>query len=171
MTIADGDIAIIESLLGREPRGLEDVAKRDVQGVPMVVRVSPLVNGKPFPTLFWLIDQRLNYAIDQVEAGGLIAHFQECVDASQTLQAEIRQDHLDHIALRASYISDELAQRIAELGYESVFATRGIGGIADFQRIRCLHTYYASHLVVPNVIGRLLDQYWEEKGISFSHIA
>lgn len=170
MSIAQSDIGVIEALLGREPRGLEDVAVRDNAGVPMVVRVSPLVNDKPFPTLFWLIDKRLNYAIDQVEAGGLIAHFQENVDGDAQLQADIEQDHIAHIGLRKSYMSESDIEKIQSLGYEGVFASRGIGGIADFQRIRCLHTYYASHLVSSNTVGRMLDQYWQEQGLSFPHI-
>jgi len=34
---------------------------------------------------------------------------------------------------------------------------RGIGGIAESTRIRCLHTWYAAHLVEPNTIGALID--------------
>ena len=44
-----------------------------------------------------------------------------------------------------------------------VLQARGVGGIADFTRIRCLHTWYAAHLVVPNTIGRLLDEHWAEE--------
>jgi hypothetical protein len=170
MSIAEGDIEVIESLLGREPRGLEDVAVRDNAGVPMVVRVAPLVNKKPFPTLFWLIDKRVNYAIDQVEAAGLIAQFQARVDASTSLQAKIEEDHLAHIRLRRSFMSDADVEQIQALGFDEVFASRGIGGIADFQRIRCLHTYYASHLVSANTIGLMLEAYWAEVGLRFPHI-
>lgn len=169
MGFSEADRDVIEQLLGREPRGLEGVPVRDKQGIPMVIRVAPLVANKPFPTLFWLIDKRLNYAIDQVEAGGLIAELQAMVDASEALQASIDRDHRDHIALRQSYISDEIQQKIEQLSFTKVLAERGIGGIADFQRIRCLHTYYASHLVRKNTIGALLDNYWEEKGVTFPH--
>lgn len=170
MSISESDLVVIETLLGREPRGLEAVAVRDKDGVPMVLRVAPLVNDKPFPTMFWLIDKRLNYAIDQVEARGLIAQLQAQVDASDELQAQMAADHQAHIALRLSFMSDDDKTRIQALGFEEVLSTRGIGGIADFQRIRCLHTYYASHLVSPNAVGGLLDEYWREKGVEFSHI-
>ena len=169
MAVLEGDITVIESLLGREPRGLEDVAVRDNTGVPMVIRVAPLVNEKPFPTLFWLIDKRLNYAIDQVEAGGLIAELQETVDSSPELQAGMVVDHQRYIELRQSYFSEIQKQHIKRLGYESVLAERGIGGIVDFQRIRCLHTYYAAHLVRANTVGRLLDAYWQVKELTFPH--
>ena len=68
--------ARVATLLGREPRGLEAVALAAADGNPMVIRVASLVDDKPFPTLFWLVDPALNYRIDQVEAGGLIKQFQ-----------------------------------------------------------------------------------------------
>jgi uncharacterized protein len=171
MAIVDEDRAVIETLLGREPRGLEDVAVRDNSGVPMVIRVAPLVNNKPFPTMLWLIDKRLNYAIDQVEAGGLIAELQQQVDTSEELQAAMVVDHQRYIALRQSFISAEQSQKIHALGYQDVLSQRGIGGIADFQRIRCLHTYYAAHLVTANTVGRLLDDYWHSRQCTFPHFS
>lgn len=143
--------------MGREPRGLEDVPVRDEQGRPSVIRVASLVDDKPFPTLFWLVDADLNYRIDQVEALGLIAELQQQINASKELQASMRLDHENYIALRDSYLPDTERARIAELGFTDVFAVKGIGGIADFTRIRCLHTWYAAHLVKPNTVGRLLD--------------
>jgi hypothetical protein len=170
MSVIESDIKVIEALLGRAPRGLEAVAVRDKQGVPMVIRVSALVGDKPFPTLFWLIDKRLNYAIDQLEAGGLIAQFQQQVDANPELQAQIAADHHEHIILRQSYMNDVVSERVKALGFTEVLSTRGIGGIADFQRIRCLHTYYAAHLVCPNAIGTMLEQHCLAAGIAFPHL-
>ncbi|EGG93428.1 DUF501 containing protein [gamma proteobacterium IMCC1989] len=78
-------------------------------------------------------------------------------------------DHQRYIALRQSFISAEQSQTIQELGYQDVLSQRGIGGIADFQRIRCLHTYYAAHLLVENTVGSLLDDYWRSQQVSFPH--
>jgi hypothetical protein len=69
-------------------------------------------------------------------------------------------DHNAHIALRNGYISTTTKDRLEALGFYDVLQTRGIGGIADFTRIRCLHTWYAAHLVVPNTVGILLDERW-----------
>lgn len=150
----------VARLLGREPRGLEAIAVVDEQGEPRVIRVASLVNGKPFPTLFWLVDAALNYRIDQEEARGLIGDLQARVNHDPELQAAMHADHEAHIRLRDSYIDASLRTRLGQLGYLEVFAQRGIGGIGDFRHIRCLHTWYAAHLVVPNTVGRLLDQYW-----------
>ena len=42
-------------------------------------------------------------------------------------------------------------------GMMSAFTERGIGGIVDPDRVRCLHTWYAAHWVQPNSIGGLID--------------
>lgn len=150
-------------LLGREPRGLEAVAVAAAGGEPMVIRVASLVDDRPFPTLFWLVDSDLSYRIDQAEAGGLIRQFQRRVDASPELQGQMQLDHRAHIALRASYLSTATLQRLNALGFGGALNDRGIGGIADLTRIRCLHTWYAAHLVVPNTIGAMLDDWWREQ--------
>lgn len=148
-------------LLGREPRGLQEVPVRGASGEPVVIRVASLVDDKPFPTLFWLVDADLCYRIDQLEAAGVIAQLQRRVDGDGALRARMEEDHRAHIALRREYMSQEVLQRLQTLGYGEVLSGKGIGGIADFSRIRCLHTWYAAHLVVPNTVGRMLDEWWQ----------
>ena len=150
-------------LLGREPRGLEAIAVAGPAGEPRVIRVASLVEDKPFPTLFWLVDSELCYRIDQVEATGLITQFQQRIDADPALRRGMIEDHRAHIALRDSYMSESIRQRLAQLNFGEALADRGIGGIANFSRIRCLHTWYGAHLVVPNTVGRMLDDWWSEQ--------
>ena len=150
----------VATLLGRRPRGLEAIPVSDQDGAPMVIRVCSLVDDKPFPTTFWLVDPELCYAIDQVEAGGLIKRLQAVIDQDPTLRVTMRQDNLAHIALREKYMSSATRERLDQLGFGQVLAGKGIGGIGDFTRIRCLHTWYAAHLVVANTVGHLLDQHW-----------
>lgn len=170
LVISDNDYQHVAKLLGREPRGLRDIAVRTRDGDPAVIRVASLVDNKPFPTLFWLIDKKLNYAIDQLEAGGLIAQLQSEIDASDALQQALTIDHEAHIALRSALMLDADRDAIAALGFTDVLSRRGIGGIENFTRIRCLHTYYASHLVSPNTVGKLVDQYWQEHGVVLGHL-
>lgn len=151
-------IAQVAELLGREPRGLEAIEAVDANGRPSVIRVASLVDDKPFPTMFWLVDKALNYKIDQLEAGGLIAKMQAEIDASEDLQASLIADHQQFIRLRDANMSTDIKARLVEQNYYDALQQRGIGGIANFIRIRCLHTYYASHRVVPNTIGRWLDK-------------
>ena len=160
VALTEKEIDRVGELLGRTPRGLEDVAVSGDAGEPLVVRVASLVDDKPFPTLFWLVCPVLNYRIDRLEAEGLIADLQAQIDSDLTLQESMRADHLAHIRLREQHMSDEVLARIEQLGYQDVFTEKGIGGIGDFSRIRCLHTWYGAHLVVPNTVGRLLDDRW-----------
>ena len=126
----------------------------------MVIRVASLVDDKPFPTLFWLLDPDLCYRIDQLEAAGLIKQLQQRIDQDTTVQAAMGNDHRAHIQLREQYMSPQIRQRLNELGFSEVLKSKGIGGIADYSRIRCLHTWYGAHLVVPNTVGTMLDDWW-----------
>ncbi|WP_279245769.1 DUF501 domain-containing protein [Candidatus Litorirhabdus singularis] len=168
VSIADSEL--VAELLGRSPRGLKSIAIRADNGSPVVIQVSSLVDEKPFPTLFWLVDKQLNYAIDRMEAGGFITLCQARVDASTTLQQELAAQHQAYIDLRHSLTSPEEQNTLENLGFSAPLQQRGIGGIQNFSRIRCLHTYYAAHLVVPNKVGDMVDDYWLAEGISFSHL-
>lgn len=148
----------IEQLLGRAPRGLEAVEVVDAEGNPSVIRVASLVDNKPFPTMFWLVDKTLKYKLDQLEASGLILELQALIDNDETLLEMMAVDHQQYIALREQNMSSDIKQRLIDLGYFDDLQKRGIGGIANFSRIRCLHTYYAAHLVSANTIGKYLDQ-------------
>lgn len=152
----------ISGMLGREPRGLEEIVVNSPDGDPMVIRVSSLVDGAPFPNLFWLVDPAFVYRIDCDEAGGLIHRLQQQVDRDPTLQREMIRDHRAHIALRNSFMTVAIERELRSGKYYEVLQQRGIGGIADFGRIRCLHTWYAAHLYASNTIGDLLDQYWAD---------
>ena len=151
------DLEKITQLLGREPRGLEAVQVRDSNGEPSVIRVCSMVEGKPFPTMFWLIDNKLNYWLDGLEARGVIKQLQQEVDQSESLQQQLRQDHLAYVEMRKTYMSELVKNTLKRLNYYDQLVVRGIGGIANYTRIRCLHTYYAAHLVKKNTVGAMLD--------------
>ncbi len=152
--------ALVRQRLGREPRGLRAVAVAGADGAPMVIRVASLVDGKPFPTLFWLIDPELCLRIDRAEARGVIGKLQDRVDRDPRLLASMAEDHARHIRLRDSFLDAAEREALERGGFTAALSDRGIGGIADFTRIRCLHTWYAAHLVAPNTVGRLLDALW-----------
>lgn len=153
-------LGLVESRLGRRPRGLREVMVLDSEGQPSVIRVASLVEGKPFPTLFWLIDPVLNLRIDREEATGRIHAFQSRISVSPELRQAMERDHQGHIKLRESYLASGERELLESRGQWNALAQRGIGGIADFTRIRCLHTWYAAHLVEPNTVGQMLDEYW-----------
>lgn len=158
MTIDDKTRQLIAQYLGREPRGLQAVAAW-FNDEPAVVRVASMVDGKPFPTLYWLVHPQINLAIDRLEANGLIAVLQQKIDIDPLLQDAMAIDHNAYITARAEFMDSEIKDEIKALQLEGAFDGRGIGGIADFSRIRCLHTWYGAHMVTPNTVGRLLEPY------------
>jgi hypothetical protein len=54
-------------------------------------------------------------------------------------------------------MSEAQQAEVLRLGYETVLRERGIGGIGNWDQVRCLHTQYAHHLCGNNVIGQWLD--------------
>ena len=151
------DIEAVTRLLGREPRGLRAIPIRTANGQPVVLQVASLVDNKPFPTLFWLVNPQLNLAIDRMEAAGVIAQLQIRLDSEPIYQQQLADAHRAYIQLRSELMTASERRRIKQLGFQSVFEQRGIGGIKHFNRIRCLHTYYAAHLVSPNLVGQWVD--------------
>lgn len=151
------DIAKVTQLLGRAPRGMEAIQVYNEYAEPSVIRVASLVEGKPFPTLFWLVDKRISYKLDKLEANGVINQLQQQIDASETLQQSLIADHKNYIALREKYMRNGIKKALQVAGYYEDLQKRGVGGIANFTRIRCLHTYYAAHLVNKNTVGRMVD--------------
>jgi len=150
--------ARVAALLGREPRGLRAIPVADALGEPLVIRVASVVDEKPFPTLYWLVGAELCLRIDRLEAAGWIARLQDRVDASTPLQQAMRDDHARHREDRSRFLSDAERQLLSERGMQAALDARGIGGISEPTRIRCLHTWYAAHLVNANAIGELIDR-------------
>src|SRR5439155_11917820 len=56
--ISDADREAVERQLGRRLRGRVRVAVRCGCGLPAVIETFPLVDGEPFPTLYWLTCRR-----------------------------------------------------------------------------------------------------------------
>ncbi len=126
-------------------------------GEPAVIRVASVVDGKPFPTLFWLIDAALCLQLDRLEAAGSIARLQTMIDDSDALRQSMILDHKHHNALRDTFLEPDERQLLESSGMMAALTERGIGGITDPSRVRCLHTWYAAHRVQPNTVGRLTD--------------
>ena len=154
----------IAKVLGREPRGLREIAGWTSDCLPAVIRVAPIVDGKPFPTLYWLIDPVWNLTLDRLEAAGHIAAIQEQVDESPALRSRMRSDHAAYRRSREEFMTSEDKQFLTAKGMMTAFTDRGVGGIVDPDRVRCLHTWYAAHWICPNAIGELIDKLVEAEG-------
>ena len=150
-------LTLITEQLGRAPRGIEAVAAVDGNGTPLVLRMAPIVNGKPFPTLYWLSCERLKIEISRIEANGVIKQLETRLQEDADFLAAYHASHRAYVDARWEYMSAAQRQEVERLAYTEILRERGIGGIANWDQVRCLHTQYAHHLCGNNVIGQWLD--------------
>jgi len=150
-------LAIIAEQLGRAPRGIQAVTATDGEGTPLVLRMAPIVDGRPFPTLYWLSCDRLKVVISRIEADGAIKRLEARLQEDPELLAAYHASHRDYVAARWRYMSAAQKAEVIRLGYDGVLTERGVGGIANWDQVRCLHTQYAHHLCGDNAIGRWMD--------------
>ncbi|WP_454791728.1 DUF501 domain-containing protein [Mycolicibacterium lutetiense] len=125
------DIEAVERQLGREPRGVLEIAYRCPNGEPGVVKTAPrLPDGTPFPTLYYLTHPALTAAASRLESSGLMREMTERLQADEALAAAYRRAHESYLAER-----DEI---------ESLGTTFTGGGMPD--RVKCLHVVMAHAL-------------------------
>lgn len=156
MNITEQQLAVIAQQLGRKPRGLLGIAHQRGH-VPVVLKMQPWFEKTPFPTLFWLSSKDLHQAISQIETAGFVKTLQQRLQEDSTLAKALYDDNCRYRDKRNALLSAADKAQIKALGLEAIFAT-GIGGIKDFNSVRCLHMHYAQHLAERNCIGALLDE-------------
>ena len=75
--------------LGREPRGVLEIAYWCPNGEPGVVKTAPkLPDGTPFPTLYYLTHPALTAAGSRLESSGLMREMTERLQSDPELAAE-----------------------------------------------------------------------------------
>lgn len=150
-------LAIIAAQLGREPRGIQALTATDGEGTPLVLRMESIVDDKPFPTLYWLCSERLKVELSRIEASGVIKRLETRLKQEPEFLAAYHRSHEDYVAQRWRHMSAAHRDQAERRGYATLLRERGIGGIANWGQVRCLHTQYAHHLCGDNVIGQWLD--------------
>ena len=133
------DLTAIGEHLGRDPRGVRQVAHRCPCGAPDVVETDPrLPDGTPFPTLYYLTCPKAAGAIGTLEAGGMMREMTDRLQADPDLRAAYRAAHERYLAVRDAV---EVVPEIAGVS---------AGGMPD--RVKCLHVLVAQSLAeVPGV--------------------
>ena len=127
-TVSDADLDIMQTQLGRRPRGAVAVSYRTPDGQPAVVKTWPkLPDGTPFPTLYYLTDPRLTAEASRLEVAGVMKTMQDRLGTDDELAADYRRAH-EHF----------LAERNA---MESLGTDFSGGGMPD--RVKCLHVLIA----------------------------
>lgn len=154
--IAPDDLAVIAEQLGREPRGVIEVAARCPSGHPAVVKTEPrLPDGTPFPTLYYVTCPRLSGAIGTLEASGLMTAMTERLAGDSELAAAYRSAH-------ESYLRERDA-------IEPVAQIDGISAGGMPTRVKCLHVLVGHALAKGRGVNPLGDEavellagYWGE---------
>ncbi|WP_110685531.1 DUF501 domain-containing protein [Salinicola aestuarinus] len=160
----DAQLETIAEQLGRPPRGLAAVAATDSHGRPLVLRMAPIVDDAPFPTLYWLSCERLKVVLSRLEAQGVIKELEAALKQDPEWMAEYHASHEDYVRQRWDYMTPAERDAVERRGFTPLMRERGIGGITNWDQVRCLHTQYAHHLCGSNAIGRWLDTHYDVAG-------
>ncbi len=110
----------------------------------------------PFPTIYWLRDPALDRAVADLERRGLIADIEKRLLDDEALRTELHADHARYRDQRWAVLSD--ADRAVVEASESLQRSfrGGVGGVADFDHVKCLHAHVAHAIADKNTIGKLV---------------
>ena len=137
------DLEAVARQLGREPRGVLEIAYRCPDGQPGVVKTAPrLPDGTPFPTLYYLTHPALTAAASRLESEGVMREMSERLAHDPDLAAAYRRAHESYLAERDA---------IEPLG-----TTFSGGGMPD--RVKCLHVLMAHALAKGRGVNPFGDE-------------
>jgi uncharacterized protein len=149
--IAGDDELVIETQLGRAPRGIHDIGHRCPCGNPDVVTTEPrLPDGTPFPTTFYLTCPRAASMIGTLEASGLMKEMSERLEHDPDLAAAYTRAHERYLAYRESI------RHVPEIDGVSA------GGMPT--RVKCLHVLAGQSLAQGRGVNPLGDEVLDHLG-------
>lgn len=150
------DQRVVAAQIGRPPRGQFTVSVRCSYGYPQVIRVHPVVQGKPFPTLYWLTCPFLSKEIDHLEAAGWVKRLEDRMSKDGDLHAAMQSAHRRYCQQRDRSLSAKENATLKANGTIVGLTGRGVGGISDWDRVKCLHLHVAQELADENPIGNIV---------------
>ena len=152
------DINYIEETLGRVPRGILAVSSRSPDGLPVALKMKCVVDKAPFPTHFWLCHALLIEKINFLESQRLVKPMEEMIEKNQTLANAFLTDQKRYQQIRNACLTENDIAHLSSIKILDQFKDkRGIGGIENFSKIRCLHMQMAHLVSDANVIGQWLQ--------------
>jgi hypothetical protein len=144
-TASQWERAVVRAQLGRPPRAMRAVAAWCPCGLPDVVETAPrLVNGAPFPTLYYLTCPRAASAIGRLEAGGVMRDMTERLSGDAALAGRYRAAHEAYLRRR-----DEI---------EPVPEIDGVSAGGMPTRVKCLHVLVGHALAAGRGVNPLGDE-------------
>jgi hypothetical protein len=138
------DREIVERQLGRRPRAFHRVAARCPYGTPAVTEQLPFdVDGRPFPTTYYLTCPHLVAAVARLEAAGGVERWSAAARNDVVLA-----ESLERATQEQRRVRRELAgETMGEDGGASL--ELGIGGSRSRAHLKCLHAHVAFALARP----------------------
>lgn len=144
--MSQDDAASVTRQMGRTPRGDWRVVSRCSYGSPVLIATAPLVDGRPFPTLYYLTCPHLVSAISAIESGGGCAAWRSRLAADPTLADRLRDADAHYRVARAR-----------EGGWRDPAYGTGMGGERDPLGVKCLHVHAAAYLAgIGDPVGESL---------------
>jgi len=130
------DTDAVGLMLGRSPRGEVFVARRCHFGLPVVIRVPPVLpDGVPFPTLYWLTCPLAVKRVSALESEGLVKALEGLVDTGEADVAYATERENLLVQMR----------EMGDLVGAEYFPVGGVGGAHG--GVKCLHARYGYWLV------------------------
>lgn len=149
--LSDDDRRAVMRQLGREPRGVVDVAFRCPCGEPCVLTTAPrLDDGTPFPTTYYVTCPRLTSAIGGIEGSGRMREMEQRLTIDEGLRDKYRAAHERYLQERSAF------GNVPEI--EGISA----GGMPS--RVKCLHVLAGQSLASGAGVNPLGDEVLEEIG-------
>ncbi len=144
--ISNVEMGILTKQIGRTPENALDIVKYCSYGFPMVIKSFPILNGEPFPTLYWLTCPFLRDKISRMESEGWIKKYEDFMTKSPAFfDLNMKAHELARENLTTLLQNDDLKSKF----------TGGMGGIKNFNHVKCIHMHVAYHLGgIENPIGR-----------------
>ncbi len=131
-TPADRQVVAVQ--IGRALRAEVEVVSRCHLGLPVVVKVPPVLDdGTPFPTLYWLSCPLATRRIGRLEAAGGVRRMEQKADVDPDFAAALEVAHRAYRDARDAIVPT--GTRPAPTG--------GVGGARA--GVKCLHAHYAHH--------------------------
>jgi hypothetical protein len=147
------DREVVARQLGREPRAFRRVAARCPWGLPAVTEQEPVdVDGRPFPTMYYLTCRYLVAAVSRLEAAGGVERWSEAAAADPALRKSLERATAEQRRIRRELAgAADVAEDVLELG---------IAGSRTPGSLKCLHAHVAFALAQPGYLlgERILDE-------------
>lgn len=143
------DLLAIKKQIGRSPKGISRVVRRCKHGYPALIESRPVIDGKPFPTLYWMTCPFLVKAVSRLEALGWISNLEELIAKDSVFRERYLKAHKEIQDKRAKLTNDE--------NIRAILSKVGSGGIRDLRRVKCLHLHLSDFLAgIDNPVGEIV---------------